>query len=95
MQPKVSVGDSLNQVFSLYGANAGVLLANLQLFSGDVYMSQAQRAALPTAPLDIVIRALVHGFVDNKFIGLFALLFGLGFSIQMARARARPSRRAS
>lgn len=70
-------------------ALSGILMANLPLFSGDIYLSPEQQHALPTATLDDWIRFFLRFFVENKFIGLFSLLFGLGFSVQLSRANAR------
>ncbi|HET9886970.1 MAG TPA: DUF418 domain-containing protein [bacterium] len=70
-------------------ALSGVMLANLPLFSGDVYLTPEQQQAFPTANLDTWVRAFLQLFVESKFIGLFSLLFGLGFSVQLSRALAR------
>jgi uncharacterized protein len=71
-------------------ALAGVLLANLELLSGYAFLSSADQAALPSAAADNVVGSLLFDvFVENKFLGLFALLFGLGFSLQLDRARSR------
>ncbi len=73
-------------------ALAGVLFANLPLFAGHPYMTDAQLAALPTANIDSVAHTAMRWLVENKFIGLFALLFGVGAALQLARARARGAR---
>ncbi len=71
-------------------ALAGVLLANLELLSGYAFLSSAEQAALPSAAADNVAGSVLFDvFVENKFLGLFALLFGLGFSLQLDRARSR------
>ena len=67
----------------------GVLLANLPFFSGQVFLSDAQLEQLPTALIDESVDWLTTILVDNKFIGLFSLLFGLGFSVQLSRAESR------
>ena len=70
-------------------ALAGVLFANLPLFAGHPYMTEAQLAALPTAALDGIAHAVMQLLVEDKFMGLFALLFGIGAALQLGRARAR------
>jgi uncharacterized protein len=64
----------------------GVLLANLVWWTQDSPLSDQQKAALPTAAIDHVVRLLVGLFVDGKFYTLFSFLFGLGFAIQLERA---------
>ena len=70
-------------------ALAGILLANLPLFAGHPYMTAAQRDALPTAEGDHVVGTAVTWLVEDKFMGLFSLLFGVGAALQIARGRAR------
>lgn len=66
----------------------GIFIANIQFFSGWVYLSGAQRAALSGnsyALWDFLYLALV----DGKFYTLFSLLFGIGFALQLSRLEAR------
>jgi uncharacterized protein len=63
----------------------GVFGANLFLFSGVAYMSDSQRAALPTPASDRVVQTLELIFVENKFMGLFAFLFGASFWLFLNR----------
>ena len=74
--------------FALYG----VLLANLVWITTDVVLTESRLAALPTAPLDRIVKPLVVFFVDHKFYTLFSFLFGLGFAIQLSRAEQRGRR---
>ena len=68
----------------------GVLLVNLRTLSlYDLLPAQA-REALPTAPLDRILAGVNAALVDGAFITMFTLLFGVGFSMQMRRARQRP-----
>ncbi len=66
----------------------GILLANVQVFSGFVLLSEAQRAALPTAGADGVTMLLLRALVEGKFYSIFSLLFGIGFAVQLQRAGA-------
>lgn len=82
--------DRLEYVDILRGfALIGVFGANLLIFSGFVYMTDAQRALLPTARLDQIFHLLEMVFIENKFLGLFAILFGVSFWLFLDRARAR------
>jgi len=64
-----STTDRLEFVDALRGfALIGVLGANLFIFSGYTYMTDAQHAALPTARWDAPVRLLERILVENKFI---------------------------
>ncbi|MFL5236632.1 MAG: DUF418 domain-containing protein [Rhizomicrobium sp.] len=83
-------GERLDYIDSLRGfALFGVFGANLFIFSGLEYMSDAQKAALPTAAIDRTVRFLELIFIETKFMGLFALLFGVSFWLFLSSVRAR------
>lgn len=68
----------------------GVLLANaLWYFSGFGDLAEREVQLLPSNPLDPVVFELAWFVVSNKFISIFAFLFGVGFALQMRRAEAR------
>jgi uncharacterized protein len=67
----------------------GVLVGNLVWLATYENVTREQMQALPTAAMDQGMRYLVHFFIDGKFYTLFSFLFGLGFSLQMARAEER------
>jgi uncharacterized protein len=70
----------------------GVFVSNsFTWFSGRVLLPREQARALAAPPLEAVVSALYNFFVNQKFMTLFSFLFGLGFSIQLARAEARGS----
>lgn len=69
----------------------GVLLVNLRDFSLYSLLPAAERAALPTAALDRVLEVLLAALVDIKSATLFAMLFGVGFALQMQRAAEDPA----
>jgi uncharacterized protein len=82
--------DRVKFVDTLRGfALLGVFGANLLIFSGFTYMSDEQRAMLPTAGVDKVAYLLELIFIENKFMGLFSLLFGVSFWLFLTRANAR------
>lgn len=73
-------------------ALCGVFISNtFTWFSGRNLLPHEQAHALETSPLEAVVTGLYHFFVNQKFVTLFSFLFGLGFSIQLARAEARGS----
>ncbi|MGD9903955.1 MAG: DUF418 domain-containing protein [Dehalococcoidia bacterium] len=65
----------------------GVFVANMVVMSRLFALTDAQRAALPTAGLDAVVAILVLVFVQGKFITIFSLLFGVGFTMQLGSGR--------
>ncbi len=69
----------------------GILFVNMTWFTGFAVMSSEERAGLGTQAIDDVVYWLVHCFVDGKFWSLFALLFGVGFAVQLERG-ATPAR---
>jgi uncharacterized protein len=89
-QPPTNRSERLEYIDALRGfALIGVLGANLFIFSGFSYMTDGQRAALPTANLDRFVYLLELIFVENKFMGLFAFLFGVSFWLFLDRLRQR------
>jgi uncharacterized protein len=70
-------------------ALAGIFLLNLAAFSGFAFMTPEQMAASPTASLDLPIAGIVVWLGYGKFYSLFSLLFGIGFSLQLAAAERR------
>lgn len=64
----------------------GILLANMQFFSGYQLLSEQRRAALPLAELNQAGEFVLRVLVDGKFYSLFSLLFGFGCAVLMARA---------
>jgi uncharacterized protein len=66
-------------------AVAGILMANVLVFFGLIFMPPDRIAALPTAVADHVALFLEHVFIDGKFYSVFSLLFGIGFGVQLAR----------
>ena len=66
-------------------AVGGILLANVFVFFGLVFLSPDRVAALSPTTLDHVTQFLERVLVDGKFYSVFSLLFGIGFGIQLAR----------
>ena len=74
-------------------ALGGIFLLNLASFSGVAFMTPEQMSASPTAALDLPIAGLVIWLGYGKFYSLFSLLFGIGFSLQLAAAERRADAR--
>lgn len=68
----------------------GVLIANLDELGGEGMMATAEQlAALSSAGVDQAVKRALELFVYDKANTLFAVLFGIGFWIQMERLTAR------
>src|SRR4030095_4943659 len=70
-------------------ALGGIFMLNLAVFTGFVFMTAEQMAALPTARLDGPAALLIVWLGYGKFYSLFSLLFGIGFAFQLAAAERR------
>lgn len=68
-------------------AVGGILIGNMQWFSGYGMMPESLAANTPLA--DQITNFLVHFFVEGKFYSIFSFLFGFGFALQIARAEER------
>lgn len=80
----------LEFVDSLRGfALFGVFWANLQIFSGIEYLTDEQRASLFSGRLDTIAYLFERFFIENKFMGLFSLLFGISFWLFLSRVGGR------
>ena len=74
-------------------AVGGILIGNMQWFSGYGMVPPAQAAAAPA--LDRITQFLVHVLVEGNFYSIFSFLFGYGFALQIARAESRGDQRAA
>ena len=68
-------------------AVGGILIGNMQWFSGYGMMPPTLEAQAPLA--DQITHFLVHFLIEGKFYSIFSFLFGFGFAIQIARAEER------
>jgi uncharacterized protein len=66
----------------------GILTANMRGFfeTENIYFGWKK---FYTWTPDIVAQGLIDTFIQGKFVTLFALMFGIGFAIQMTRSEAR------
>jgi len=82
LQEPTQAGERIQAIDILRGfALLGIITTN---FSG----SEVAR----TGGLDDAVRRLIEFLVSSKFYTTFSFLFGLGFALQLLRARARKSR---
>ena len=63
----------------------GIALANFPEFGLWTFLSSSEQIAMPTANIDEIVRFLQYLLVDGKFYTIFSLLFGIGFSLILAR----------
>ena len=87
-------GDRLEVLDAMRGfALGGIFLLNLAVFSGFAFMTPEMMSASPTAAVDLPVAGLVVWLGYGKFYSLFSLLFGIGFSLQLAAAVRRGDER--
>jgi uncharacterized protein len=65
----------------------GILLANVLVFAGVMYLSEEVRSALPHPKLDAAVRWLQVIFIEGKFYAVFSLLLGIGAAMQLGDGR--------
>ena len=63
----------------------GIALANFPEFGLWTFLSSEKQATMSTANIDEFVRFLLYMLVDGKFYTIFSLLFGIGFSLILAR----------
>lgn len=67
----------------------GIALANYPEFGLWTFLSSEEQAAMATANIDGIVRFLQYMLVDGKFYTIFSVLFGIGFSLILARRGRR------
>jgi uncharacterized protein len=67
----------------------GIVITHVPDLSGYSFLSQADRHALDYFGLDTSLATLSEFLIRGKFFSLFALLFGIGFAVQIDSARRR------
>jgi uncharacterized protein len=63
-----------------------VLLANMVSHSGYMFLSEEGKEALGTSQIDHYVEWIEHFLIDGKFYSIFAMLFGIGFALQLKRS---------
>jgi uncharacterized protein len=85
----INTAERIDLVDVLRGlAVCGILIGNMQWFSGYGMMPETMQAA-DFSQADKIVQFLVHFFIEGKFYSIFSFLFGFGFALQMARAEQR------
>ena len=88
--PSVDAGERVALFDVLRGfALFGILLYDIEAFSGLGFLSPQDRATLDFGGHDAQVAFVVHALIEGKFYSLFSFLFGLGFAIFMRRAEAK------
>lgn len=82
---RIEVLDALRGVALL-----GILIANLLVYAGVVYLDESVRDAMPWPKADAAVRWLQVILVEGKFYGLFSLLFGIGAAMQLGNGCESP-----
>lgn len=67
----------------------GIVMANFPEFSLYSFMTESDKAAMPSAGIDFITNIFLYIFIDGKFYTIFSLLFGIGFSIIIANVKKR------
>jgi len=81
--------DRVTVIDALRGAALfGIITANMRGFNSPA-ATYFNPDLMWTAPPDRIAQLFINTFIQGKFITIFAVLFGLGFAIQMERAAAR------
>ena len=65
----------------------GILLANIQSWSGYKFLPFEYIEQLPGYSWDHYFNLLHHWLVDGRFYSIFSILFGVGFGIQYVKHR--------
>lgn len=85
----ISISERNKLIDALRGfALTGVLIANITGFI-TYALPEAMMGPLVSTPADIATDKFVSLFIENKFITLFALLFGYGFGVIIDRTKAK------
>lgn len=87
----VTAAERVDELDVLRGfALLGVLLANFTAWVGPPFLAtEAQFASISASQADKLAEFVVHWLVSDKANTMFAVLFGIGFWIQMERIEAR------
>jgi len=86
----VGEGERIHALDALRGiALLGILVVNMGGFKGLSTLEMFPRLESLAQPADQNAFLIIQALFMNKFYPIFALLFGLGFALQMARLQAR------
>ena len=66
----------------------GIVSANMSIYSLYLYLPDSVRKGMKTHRMDWALDYLELLFIEGKFYTIFSILFGVGFSLLVARSRA-------
>lgn len=85
-QAPLDIKRRLHELDALRGfALFGILIANIAILSGLVFVSNSELAAMGSIAVNDLIVQFHDIFINQKFYSLFSLLFGIGFALQLQR----------
>jgi uncharacterized protein len=67
----------------------GIVTANMIIYSLYLYLPDPAKQAMGTHAFDRILDFLELFLIEGKFYTIFSVLFGIGFSIVLSRARAK------
>ena len=67
----------------------GVLVMNIQDFSGYGYALDETKMSFASYDVDKLLIPIIEVVFQGKFYAIFSILFGIGFSIQLERLRMK------
>ena len=67
----------------------GIVSANMILYSLYLYIPESTKTAMRTHASDRVLDFLELFLIEGKFYTIFSVLFGVGFSVLLSRARKK------
>jgi len=86
-EKRLQTGQHYEVIDALRGfALIGVCMSNLAYLSLYEFLDATARGSLISSNFDAIATPIMEWVVNGKFITIFSLLFGLGFSLQIQRA---------
>jgi uncharacterized protein len=86
----IAEGERAEVLDALRGfALLGIVVTHMPDFSGWSFLSPAARHALDRFGIDVPLHTVAEFLIRGKFLSLFAMLFGIGFAVQMDSAGRR------
>ncbi len=67
----------------------GIITANMIIYSLYLYLPESAKVSMDSYSMDRVLDFLELLLIEGKFYTIFSVLFGIGFSILLARAQAK------
>lgn len=88
--PQTKSQSRIERIDALRGiALLGIILANIGSFTDYDALPPVQRQALGSAALSDMLNMLSSVLIETKFLTIFSVLFGVGFSVMLTNAQTR------